>query len=132
MRRALLLVVLACAAVAVLGGCTRARTVTRTEVVEVRVPIPVEAPAPPLLVRPALPIAELAPSSTDGEVARAYLATVVLLQLYAAELEALLDAYRPAPAAAPPDRWPAARPPSTSARRVQIGPSPLPRPAPQR
>ena len=85
MRAALLL--LLCL---LLSGCVRTRTVTRT----VSVDVPVYAcPAPPLLVRPALPIARLVPGDDPARVARAYAASIALLMGYSARLEALLSAY---------------------------------------
>ena len=96
-RSALLLALLAVVAT----GCTRTRAVTRTEVVEVRVPVAVAPASPPDVVRPALPIALIGEETTDGEVAQLYVATVLVLQGYAAELERLLDAYRPRSDATP-------------------------------
>lgn len=78
-----------------LNGCAAPREVVRVEPVEVLVPVPVPPPAPPVVERPALPIEVLAPVATPADVARAYVATVIVLIGYADALEALLDAYRP-------------------------------------
>lgn len=80
---------------AALAACAPTRTVVQTEIVEVKVPVVAECPAPPAVVRPGLPISLIDSMSTDGEVAQMYVATVLALQGYAAELERLLDAYRP-------------------------------------
>lgn len=101
MTRLLLILV----ALASLTGCTGAsrstRTLVRTETVEVRVPVRIPCPAPPPVVRPGIALMDLTEASTDGEVARAYLATVVALVAYTQELERLLDSYRGAPAPVP-------------------------------
>jgi len=76
---------------ALLAGCT-SEPVIRT--VEVRVPVAAECPAPPSLVRPALPIADLTPESQPADVLRAYAATVEALMGYSLELEELLAGYR--------------------------------------
>ena len=78
-----------------LGACRTARPPAVVETVEVAVPVPAECPAPPSVARPALPIGALRPGSEPADVARAYVATIVALQTYAAEIERLLAAYRP-------------------------------------
>lgn len=77
-----------------LAGCTT-EPVIRT--VEVEVPVAVDCPAPPPLVRPALPIADLTPDSQPADVLRAYAATVEALMGYSVELEVLLNGYRETP-----------------------------------
>lgn len=74
-----------------LAGCT-SEPVIRT--VEVRVPVAAECPAPPSLVRPALPIADLTPESQPADVLRAYAASIEALMGYSQELETVLDGYR--------------------------------------
>ena len=90
-------VLLALALGAWLAGCARARPVPVpvVETVEVRVPVAAPCPPPPAAVRPLLPVARIDSTTSDGEVAQLYAATVLVLQGYAAELERLLDAYRP-------------------------------------
>lgn len=77
----------------VLAGCA-SEPVIRT--VEVRVPVAANCPAPPQVVRPGLPIADLAPDSQPADVLRAYAATVEVLKGYCGELETVLDGYREA------------------------------------
>ena len=74
----------------VLAGC--AAQVPTVEVQKINIPVPVQVPcpAPSVPARPALPIANLNASSTPADVARAYVATVVVLEGYAAQLEKLL------------------------------------------
>ena len=74
-----------------LAGCT-SEPVIRT--VEVRVPVAAECPAPPSLVRPALPLADITADSSPADVLRAYAATVEALMGYSLELEGVLDGYR--------------------------------------
>lgn len=79
-----------------LMGCGTT-TEVRTEPVPVLTAVPVPPPAAPPLERPTLPIAVLDSTSTPGEVMRAYVASVVLLQGYAEALEAQLRPYQSAP-----------------------------------
>lgn len=85
------------ALIVLLSACASPRPTVRVETVEVAVPVPAECPAPPAVVRPRIAVDALTPASPPADVARAYVATVVALRAYAAELEALLAAYRPAP-----------------------------------
>lgn len=78
-----------------LAGCAAPREVLRVEPIEVLVPVPVPPPAPPEIARPALPIEALGPGAAPADVARAYVASVVLLIAHVDALEALLGAYRP-------------------------------------
>lgn len=79
-----------------LVGCSP-REIVRYEPVEVRVPVAVPWPEPPVLERPVLPIETLPASASPADVLRAYVASALLLMAYVEELEALLDAYRVAP-----------------------------------
>jgi hypothetical protein len=75
------------------AGC--GSTKLRTETIEVKVPV-LSCPAPNYeeLNRPAaLPIQSLTPTSTAGEVAVSYKATVKILQNYIKRLELTLDQY---------------------------------------
>ena len=74
-----------------LAGCA-AEPVIRT--VEVEIPVAVDCPAPPALMRPALPLADIAADSSPADVLRAYAATVEALMGYSLELEGVLDGYR--------------------------------------
>lgn len=85
---------IALALCATLAACSPARPLVVVEPVEILVPVPAECPAPPIVYRPALPVAALHPDASPADVARAYVATIVVLQAYAAELETLLAAYR--------------------------------------
>lgn len=60
----------------------------------VSMPVPVKVTPPPILSRPALPIATLPANAGVGAQIGAWAATVEILQGYAAELEVLLDGYR--------------------------------------
>ncbi len=77
-----------------LAGC--AAPAPRVVVQQVKVPVPVQVPcpAPSVPARPHLPIADLAPGAPPADVARAYVATVAVLEGYAAQLEQLLGARR--------------------------------------
>ena len=61
----------------------------------VKVPVAAPCPAPPELVRPHLPAADLNAYTPPGEVQKALLGSLEVLRGYAAELEKLLDGYRP-------------------------------------
>jgi len=78
-----------------LAGCTRTRTIVRYKPVEVLVPVPVPPTPPPIIERPMLPLMTLKANSPAVDVARSYVASIILLMGYARELEILLDAYRP-------------------------------------
>ena len=75
-----------------LAGC--AAPPPRVVVQQVKVPVPVQVPcpAPSVPARPNLPIADLVPTSTPETVDRALIATIAILQGYAAQLEQLLGA----------------------------------------
>ena len=60
----------------------------------VSIPVPVKVTPPPILSRPALPIATLPANAGAGEQIVAWALTVEALQYYAAQLEILLDGYR--------------------------------------
>jgi hypothetical protein len=77
-----------------LAGCAAQVPTIKTQIV--KVPVPVQVPCPTLSVpaRPALPIAKLSTTSTPAQVDQAYVATVAVLQGYAAQLEQLLGARR--------------------------------------
>ena len=87
MKRALILCLF-------LGGC--AAQPPRVVVQQVKVPVPVQVPctAPSVPARPALPIAALKPGAAPADVDRALVATVAVLQGYAAQLEQLLGVQR--------------------------------------
>lgn len=78
-------------ALPLLAGCA-AEPVIRT--VEVEIPVAVDCPAPPALMRPALPLADITADSSPADVLRAYAATVEALMGYSLELEELLAGYR--------------------------------------
>lgn len=61
---------------------------------EVRIPVPVQAPQPPEVSRPHLPIADLKKGDPPPLVERAYAASVKALQGYAGQLEQIIDGYR--------------------------------------
>lgn len=79
---------------ALLAGC--AAQPPRVVVQQVKVPVPVEmpCPAPSVPARPRLPIAGLQPGASPADVARAYVATVAVLEGYAVQLEQLLGVQR--------------------------------------
>lgn len=60
----------------------------------VRVPVAAECPAPALVPRPALPVADLTPDAAPDAVVRAYAASLEALMGYAEALERQLAAYR--------------------------------------
>lgn len=60
----------------------------------VRVPVAAECPAPAVVPRPALAVADLTPDAAPDAVLKAYAATVEALMSYAEALETQLDAYR--------------------------------------
>ena len=68
---------------------------TRTEVVEVKVPVS-DCPIPKEVLRPTLPIDSLTTedAADPGKVAVAYKATIKALIEYAKELEQILNGYR--------------------------------------
>lgn len=84
-----ILVVVALAILALLAGCAAHQQAARIEI-----PIAAPCPVPPVIARPALPIAQLNEQSTPDQVARAYAATVEILMGYARQLETLLNGYR--------------------------------------
>lgn len=73
----------------ILAGCA-----TTPHAVTATLPVAVPCPPPPVITRPALPLAQLTATSTPDAVMRAYVASVTLLQGYARQLERLLDGYR--------------------------------------
>lgn len=83
-----------------LVGCGGQEIRLKNEVQEVFVPM-LYCPAPPGLERPVLPIHTMTPeqAADPGYVAKAYKASMVLLQGYAHELEQALDSYNEANAA---------------------------------
>lgn len=83
-----------CAAAALLGGCAAPPPRVIVQKVDVPVPVQVPCPAPSVPERPALPIASLKPGATPADVDRALVATVAVLQGYAAQLEQLLGVQR--------------------------------------
>lgn len=87
------------ATTAILAGCcTTLPPIERTTTVEVKVPVSVPIPAPKEVVRPSLMISQLtaADKTNPGKVIQYYQASIKQLQGYAAELEAVIDGYRPA------------------------------------
>lgn len=62
--------------------------------VEVRVPVPVDCPAPVVPARPVLPVGALTADTPPADVVRAYAASVEALMGYAGALEAVLSGYR--------------------------------------
>ncbi len=99
MRLLLISLLLLLTGCSTLAGGGRTRYVTQT--VPVRVPV-YACPAPPLVMRPTLPIAHLRPGDDPARVARAYAASVALLMGYSARLEALLAAYADTTSYTPP------------------------------
>lgn len=71
-------------------GC--GSTIVKTEVVKQYIPL-LYCPAPPSLVRPSLPIYDITASTSDGEVAKKYKASVIILQGYVEELEKTVNEY---------------------------------------
>jgi hypothetical protein len=79
----------------VLAGCARpAQTVHQPPPQIVQVPVAVPCPAPAPTVRPHLAVADLPTDADPATIMRAYAASLMALQGYARELEALLDTYR--------------------------------------
>lgn len=80
----------------VLAGCKTPAPEVRVETVEVRVPVLVPIPAPPVTKRPDLVIFQL--TQTDkadpGVVSLAYQASIKQLQGYVLQLEAIVEGYR--------------------------------------
>lgn len=68
-----------------LTGCA---TTTRVEY------ITVQPPEPPVIERPALPVLNIQPGDDAGLVLQLHRETIKVLQSYAKELEAALNAYR--------------------------------------
>lgn len=60
----------------------------------VQVPVAVPCPEPPPLLWPDLPTQHITPATPDGEVAKAWAATKVILEGRLAEALALLNGYR--------------------------------------
>lgn len=83
------LVLSACAA---LVSCQK----PETRIVTVQVPVAVPCPEPPLLLWPDLPTAHVTASTPDGEVAKAYVASLQVLKGRLAEALTLLNGYRTA------------------------------------
>ncbi len=83
-----------CAAAALLAGCAAQPPHVVVQQVKVPVAVQMPCPAPSVPARPHLPIADLKPGATPADVDRALVATVAVLQGYAAQLEQLLGAQR--------------------------------------
>ena len=81
--------------VALLAGCASGALAP----VRVEIPVAVPCPAPQLLPRPVLPIADLLPDAPDADVLRAVIASLEALTGYSQALERQLSVYAPAPAA---------------------------------
>lgn len=77
---------------ALLVGCSHSEPV-RVETVEVMVPV-VVTPEVKVPERPSLPIAEVDSTSHDGEVVRAYVRSILVLQAHVDRLETLLIPYQ--------------------------------------
>ena len=77
-----------------LGGCAAPPPRVVVQTVKVPVEVQVPCPAPSVPARPALPIASLKTGAAPADVDRALVATVAVLQGYAAQLEQLLGAKR--------------------------------------
>lgn len=95
------LIIVAALAVALTGCSTMANvashiTPSKCDPVYVKVPVPVNPPAPPLVQRPALAINQLSTGDekNPAKVAKAYKATVKSLEGYASQLEIILAGYR--------------------------------------
>ena len=83
-----------------LQGCVWNNTTPiKTDVVYVDKLVPVEAAQPPITPRPVLPIEQLTETqkADEGEVAKAYKATVKALEGYATQLEIIIEGYRKKP-----------------------------------
>ena len=78
----------------VLAGCAAPPPRVVVQKIDVPVPVQVPCPAPSVPARPHLPIGELKPGAAPADVDRALVATVAVLQGYAAQLEQLLGAKR--------------------------------------
>lgn len=61
----------------------------------VQVPVAVPCKAPPVVARPHLPAADLDAYTPPDQVIKALVASMEILKGYAAELETLLNGYRP-------------------------------------
>ena len=83
MKRALILCLL-------LSGCAAPPPTVEVQKINIPVPVQVPCPAPSVPARPHLPIADLKPGAAPADVDRALVATIAILQGYAAQLEALL------------------------------------------
>lgn len=84
--------ILLLAALPLLAACSHSEPV-RVEPVEVMVPV-VVTPTIDVPARPRLPIAEVDSTSTDGEVVRAYVRSILVLQAHVDRLETLLIPYQ--------------------------------------
>jgi hypothetical protein len=85
-----------------LTGCGSMASVTghitpsKCDATIVKVPVPINPPAPPVVQRPALAIYQLSAGDekNPAKVAKAYKASVKSLQGYATQLEIILNGYR--------------------------------------
>ena len=78
------------AVIMLLAACTPAITLPTV----VKVPVPVECPAPPVIVRPKLAIADLPPKPAADVYVRAVESSLEALMGYTEELETLLNGYK--------------------------------------
>ena len=74
--------------VAILAACSIQPKIVQT-------PVALPCPPPPAAVRPHLPAADLDAYAAPDQVMKALLASLETLKGYAAELEKVLDGYRP-------------------------------------
>lgn len=75
-----------------LTGCATPLKIT-TQTIPQAVPI-IYSPAPPVVVRPALPTDSITPQTSDGDVAKDYAATVQALLGYSTQLEDIIAQYK--------------------------------------
>lgn len=80
--------VLSLVVVLLLAGCATPTTTTVLKEVKVPVPVVQPCPAPVKPARPTLPIQKLTKDSTPDQVMSAYYLSVLVLEKYAASLEA--------------------------------------------
>jgi hypothetical protein len=78
------------AALLCVAGCRAPEVRT----VEVKVPVAVPCPEPPILLWPVLPTDQITPETSDAEVAKAYAAERLYLRGLLAEAYAILNGYR--------------------------------------
>lgn len=75
-----------------LTGCCTTEYIDRP--VEVKVPVIVPHPEPPVVNEPELPISKLDKESTPNEVAKAYAISIKLLKGYGDQLQTIINSYR--------------------------------------